>query len=250
MPRPSAANGCTASASTPGQNSGGITSYVWNFGDGSAEGSGQTATHAFTSGGTFNVTLTVTNDRGLSASATQAISVGTSDPFTGDWTFSPTAPIVGQSVLFNAQGVQSSAGHDVTQASWDFGDGATASGAVTSHAFAVPGTYNVVLSVADDLGRRKVFAPKQVTVGSGNPVAVISQPSVAGKTVNFDASGSTAAPGATIVSYEWNFGDGATSNAGPTTSHTYPSVNTFTVRLTVTDSSGRTGVATTTVTTQ
>jgi PKD repeat protein len=238
-----------ASSSTAGQNSGEITSYVWNFGDGSAEASGRTATHTFTTGGTFSVTLTVTNDRGLSASTTQAIAVGTSDPFSGDWTFSPTAPVVAQSILFNASGVQSSAGHDVTQFSWDFGDGATASGAVTSHAYSLPGTYNVVLSVADDLGRRKVFGPKPVTVGNGSPVAIIAPPSVIGKTVNFDASGSTAAPGATIVSYDWNFGDGATSQAGPTTSHTYATAQPFTVRLTVTDSSGRTGVASVTVTT-
>src|SRR5439155_19002982 len=133
---------------------------------------------SFTTGGTFSVTLTVTNDRGLSASTTQTVTVGTADPFSGDWTFSPTTPIVSQSILFNASPVQSSAGHDVTQFNWDFGDGATASGAVTGHSFSLPGTYNVVLSVADDLGRRKVFSPKQVTVGNGSPVAIIAAPSV------------------------------------------------------------------------
>ena len=49
--------------------------YAWTFGDGSA-GSGKTVSHTYTALGTFNATLTVTNDRGLAASKTQTIAVG------------------------------------------------------------------------------------------------------------------------------------------------------------------------------
>src|SRR5207247_623775 len=129
-------------------------------------------THTFTTGGTFSVTLTVTNDRGLSASTTQAVVVGATDPFSGDWTFSPTTPLEKESVVFNATPVQSSPGHDVVQYTWDFGDPndrTPASGAVTSHAFNVANTYNVLLTVVDDLGRTKVFASKQVTATAPKP---------------------------------------------------------------------------------
>jgi PKD repeat protein len=159
-----------ASNSTPGQNSSEITSFTWNFGDGTA--TGKTVTHTFTTGGTFNVTLTVMNDRGLSDSDTQAIVVSATDPFTGDWTFSPTAPLENEAVVFNATPVQSSAGHQVVQYTWDFGDPndrAEKSGVVTSHQFAKANTYNVVLTVVDDLGRKKVFSPKAVTVTVPKP---------------------------------------------------------------------------------
>ena len=239
-----------ASASTAGNGATAISSFAWNFGDGSTA-TGQVATHAFTSGGSFTVTLTVTNDRGLSASATQVVTASAADPFTGDWVFSPTNVIVGSSVLFNADQVQTSVGHQVTQYNWNFGDGATGSGVVTSHTFALAATYNVVLSVTDDLGRKKVFAAKQVNVGTGVPVANITfspgSPTPA-TIVNFDASGSTASPGAAITSWNWNFGDGTSSTNGPTTQHQFALRGDYTVRLTVTDSTGRTGTTTIKVT--
>lgn len=46
-----------------------IVSYAWSFGDGST-GSGRTVTHAYPAPGTYAVTLTVTDDDGLSSSQT------------------------------------------------------------------------------------------------------------------------------------------------------------------------------------
>lgn len=54
--------------------------------------------------------------------------------------------------------------------------------------------------------------------------------------VNVDASTSTD-PDGSISSYAWDFGDG-TQASGQTTSHTYTSVGTYTLRLTVTDDQG------------
>ena len=55
----------------------------------------------------------------------------------------------------------------------------------------------------------------------------------AGLTCDFDASGSYD-PDGSIVSYEWNFGDGVT-DSGVAPSHTFPADNTYNVSLTVTD---------------
>ena len=63
--------------------------------------------------------------------------------------------------------------------------------------------------------------------------------------VSFDASGSIAAPGTAIVSYAWDFGDGGTA-LGVQPVHRF-GPGTYTVTLTVTDSSGKTGRVTKTV---
>ncbi|HYM80539.1 MAG TPA: FG-GAP-like repeat-containing protein [Candidatus Limnocylindria bacterium] len=48
---------------------GSIASYVWDFGDGQPTASGPIVSHTYSSGGLFDVTLTVTDDDGLSVTA-------------------------------------------------------------------------------------------------------------------------------------------------------------------------------------
>jgi PKD repeat protein len=57
-----------------------------------------------------------------------------------------------------------------------------------------------------------------------------------GETATFDASSSTPGSG-TIISYEWDFGDG-TQGSGQVVTHAYTAPGIYTVTLTVTDSSG------------
>lgn len=65
-------------------------------------------------------------------------------------------------------------------------------------------------------------------------------------TVTFDGSASSD-PDGTVTAYQWAFGDGASTSAGATVTHTYEDVGTFTARLTVTDDRGATGTATRTI---
>jgi len=67
------------------------------------------------------------------------------------------------------------------------------------------------------------------------PVAEISAPAsaVEGQSVNFDGSGSRDSDG-TIVSYDWDFGDG-TTGSGAIVAHSFAVAGTYTVTLTVTD---------------
>jgi len=65
--------------------------------------------------------------------------------------------------------------------------------------------------------------------------------------VSFNGSHSTAPTGEKLTAFAWNFGDGATGT-GAQPSHTYTKAGAFNVKLTVTDSSGGTGSATTTAT--
>ena len=60
----------------------------------------------------------------------------------------------------------------------------------------------------------------------------------ANQVVDFDGSTSTAGTGRQIVSYAWDFGDNTPIGAGVQTSHQFAGPGTYTIRLTVTDSSG------------
>jgi PKD repeat protein len=243
-----------ASTSTPGAGASSVTSYAWNFGDGTT-GSGKSVTHSFSGSGTsFNVTLTVTNDRGLSASTSQTIAVSVSAPPAGDWVYSPALPNVNETVLFNADAVKAAPGHTLVQFTWNFGDPNspatnTASGFQASHIFSATGSYSVVLSVADETGQKTVL-PKTVVIGSGNPAAVLVVSKTGGNNVQADASGSTSQSGTVISTYTFSFGDGSASATGSAAvvPHTYVANGTYTVRLTVTDTLGRSGTTTSTVT--
>ena len=142
----------------------------------------------------------------------------------------------------------SDADGSVASYAWDFGDGATASGATASHTYATAGTYLVSLTVTDDAGATGSTA-HQVSVTA----PTVNQPPVAAFTaattdlaVQVDGSGSSDADGS-VASYAWGFGDGATAS-GATAAHTFATAGTYTVSLTVTDGGGATGVTTQSVT--
>jgi PKD repeat protein len=84
------------------------------------------------------------------------------------------------------------------------------------------------------------------TVVAPGPVTANFTDSISSLTVNFDGTSSTA-PGSSIASYAWDFGDGGSSSSA-TPAHTYASSGTYTVTLTVTSAAGANDVATDTVT--
>ena len=61
-------------ASSSSDPDGNITAYSWGFGDGNSE-TGVTSSHTFDAQGTYNVTLTVTDNNGNTATVTTAITV-------------------------------------------------------------------------------------------------------------------------------------------------------------------------------
>jgi PKD repeat protein len=258
-PNPASANvpvQFNAAASQAGSGASQISSFAWTFGDGSS-GTGQTPTHTFGAGGTYSVSLTVTNDRGLSATSSQNVTVGNTTLPVASFTVSPQAPGVGQPVFFNGSGSTPGAGHQtITSYRWTFGDGGTGSGQTVSHSYSAAGNYVVQLTVVDDAGATATSNGTNVTVAtaSGGPVANFTfspgTPAV-GETVIFDWRTSTATQGAPIVSLDWNFGDASPAVHCPgdavcgtdgITQHNFQRTGAFTVVLMVTDSVGRTSI--------
>jgi PKD repeat protein len=233
-----------------------IVSYDWTFGDGNT-GSGVTTSTRYGRVGTFTITLTVTDDLGKTGTASSNVSVSTTatQSPTASFAFSPSSPNVGQNVNFDATLSTAPAGRQIRSYEWAFGDGATGTGARIDHRYNTAGDYTVILTVVDDTGARGSTS-RQVTVASTQGQVPFASFTVSpatgapGTAFTFDASASTAQAGATIVVYEWNFGDGLQfyqcpsvsppcSTDGKRISHAYGAIGTYTVTLTVTDSQGR-----------
>jgi PKD repeat protein len=159
------------SKSTPGTGAV-ITSYVWDFGDGTS-GTGRTATHQYEVAGGYEATLSVTDSNGLShRSAPQTISVADGAGPTAAFVFSPTAPLSRVPIFFNGTLSTAGAGHRIVSYRWSWGDRGTSSGSTASHTYTTDGTYEVVLTVTDEAGQSDI-ENKQVTVGVVTPPAAV-----------------------------------------------------------------------------
>ncbi|MDO8834597.1 MAG: PKD domain-containing protein [Vicinamibacterales bacterium] len=224
-----------------------IVSYAWRFGDGTT-GSGVNTRHQYQAGGSYTVALTVTDNRGFSASTTQAVQVTDSANPTADFVFSPTSPRPNDDIIFNASASRAAQGRSIVSYEWDFGTGRTGSGITVTKAYSTPATYNVTLVVTDNVGN-KGTTTKPVTVQAAPLVAsFVFSPSAPAprQNVAFDAGASTAGVGRTIVAYDWNFGD-TVFNSGKVVNHMFRNEGSYTVQLTIRDDLGQTATTTKTV---
>jgi PKD repeat protein len=150
------------------------------------------------------------------------------------WT--PASPSAGETVTFDASGSVDSDGTIVSY-SWKFGDGQTGTGVTTTHAYSA-GTYSVNLTVTDNDGLNGT-TEKTLTVGVLPPSAQFTYTPlspVENEEITFDASKSSSFKGTQIVTYRWNFGDGAIwAGASSRITHKYRNAGSYIVNLTVTD---------------
>lgn len=214
-----------------------ISSYKWDWGDGSNPGSGRTASHTYDEDGTYQVTLTVTDSAGMAATSTGSVTVVGQNAAP---TASFTSAVDGLTASVDGTGSSDTDG-SIAGYSWNWGDGTAAgTGMNAAHTYAKAGTYTITLTVTDDRGATATKTGT-VTVTHGAPTAVFSLvPNGLG--ISVDGSSSTADDDATL-SYAWDWGDGTAAGSGKTATHTYAKAGSYTVKLTVTDSLGRTATA-------
>ncbi|WP_162259877.1 PKD domain-containing protein [Nocardioides sp. Soil777] len=136
--------GFTGSGSDP---EGGPLQLAWDFGDGTS-GSGAAPTHTYDAPGDYEVTLTVTDDAGATATSTVVVGAVRAN---GDPVAAFTSGCDGLACTFDASGSQDPDGDDL-QYAWSFGDGDTGAGSTPSHTYGAAGAYDVTLTVTDPLG--------------------------------------------------------------------------------------------------
>ncbi len=161
----------TVDSSDSSDPDGSIVSRTWTFGDG-ATASGTIASHSYGSPGSYQVTLTVTDDQGATSDSIAPVTVSAA-PVNQPPIAAFTSSVANLAVSFDSTGSSDPDG-TVVGRSWSFGDGATATGITTSHSYAVAGTYPVTLTVTDDKGApTSLTTPVTVTTPTG-PVVLAS----------------------------------------------------------------------------
>lgn len=127
---------------------------------------------------------------------------------------------------------------------WTFGDGASSMKMYGEHTYTAAGTYTANLRVTDAHGN---IASGSTTVTVAPALAISASSSVTSGTSPLAISfTSTPSGGSGSYKYAWTFGDGSTSTVKDP-SHTYEKAGTYNVKVTVTDSGGRTMTDTMTI---
>lgn len=123
--------------------SGNPTSWMWQFDDGSTS-SLQSPVHTYLTPGVYTVTLTVSDENGISGeSAIQTIKVqGSSTPVVADFRTEVTSGTI-------VQFIDLSSGFGINSWIWDFGDGSTSTERNPKHTYLKEGTYQVSLTVSN-----------------------------------------------------------------------------------------------------
>lgn len=234
----------TALAADPGITD--LLTYAWSFD--AAHAQWETAVdpadphmaHVFPDEGEYPIWLEVQDGDGGQALALLTVTIVNADP--SIVAFGDVAGAEGS--LVHLQAEVTDPGNDPLTYRWDFGDGRSASTEtpMTDHLYADSGTYEVLLTVADDAGGT-AQGTAQVEVANLPPGATAEGPLVAleGEELTFVGGGSDPSPrDAAALTYLWSFGDGTDPVEGRVVSHAYADEGEgrYEATLTVTDPDG------------
>jgi len=164
---------------------GDIVTYHWEFGDGQT-GTGEVVQHTYLQGNYYVVTLTVTDESGLTAQTHLGMNVqpgqsscggddssacgSDSQPFaviTSKYFSCTSSGKVGEPITMDGIASRPAEGSTIVSYHWDFGDGSTGTGASVSHVYSVSGTYVIWLTVVDE-GGGVDKAPGSISIGSAS----------------------------------------------------------------------------------
>ncbi len=213
---------------------GSITSYAWNFGDGTTS-TAQNPVKVYSNAGVYTVSLTVTGPGG-SNTKTMANYVNVAAPVAAPvaaFTGSPTSGTAPMTVNFTSASTGS-----ITSYAWSFGDGTTSTAPNPVKVYSTPGVYSVALTVTGAGGSNTLAKSGYVSVGSTStapPVAAFSTWPKFGS-IPLSVAFTNKSTGV-VTSYAWDFGDGTKSTAqNPVKVYSFAGV--YTVTLTVSGPGG------------
>jgi PKD repeat protein len=226
-----------------------IVQYDWDYGDNNtALDAGPEPTHTWAEAGTYNVTLTVTDDNGARGSDKTTANVGAVNaPPVAD--AGPPGEGSGGTYLgtvdvpMQLDGSDSSDDVGITSYNWEFGsDSSSPDDNVVAPqvTYSRPGERSINLRVEDGQGESDTTYASTVDIKAGDqpPKAEAGPPvtGTVGEPVTFDGSASND-PDDEITAYTWDFGDGQIAT-GEIVEHTYNIAREWTATLVVASESG------------
>jgi PKD repeat protein len=218
--------------------------WTWSFGDGSTS-TLQSPSHRYAAQGSYQVTLTVTDNRNGRKSTSKLVAVTGPPPSNSPPTAAFTSACSDLACSFTDGSTDSDG--KITDWRWEFGDGGTSTLAQPSHTYAGAGTYDVVLTVTDD-DQATDQETHSVAVTAPSPVNTPPHAAFSFTCTDLDCSFTDgSSDNGTVVGWSWDFGDGGSSSQ-QSPSHHYDLEGSYQATLTVTDDGGITGAHTETVT--
>jgi gliding motility-associated-like protein len=198
-----------------------VTSYEWDWDDGSPFSTVANPTHTYPAQGTYNVRLVITTSSGCRDTTYGQVRVG-SKPV-ADFTGSPNPVCARQPVNFTDLSVPAD------EWLWDFGDGGTSVVQNPTYIYTDTGLFTVRLiaynnGCADTLERTNYIRVLP-------PIARYSYVANCNNRLEFTFTDQSVAP----LTWEWNFGDGSPLSFIQNPVHVFPALGPYNVRLIVTN---------------
>lgn len=185
----------------------------------------------------LTIAVRVTNESGLSATASQAVTVTNVPPALQ---LSPSVTVLqGQPYLGRADVIDVLA--DVPEVVWTFDDGVVLMGLEVVREFDSLGVYRVTVSAADDDGGFDE-ATQEIRYVNAPPTLDTTGPTEAleGAALAFTATGTD--PGDDPFTVQWTFGDGSSADGAEVT-HAFVDDGRYTITAVATDTLGATATA-------
>ncbi len=177
---------------------GSITTWAWAFGDGGSSAI-QNPVHPYAADGSYTAKLLITTDRGCKDSTSNPVIVRPMPVvrFNGD-----TIECINRNIFYTNTSAGAFTYH------WNYGDGDTSNSVVGVNTFTTPGFYRVSLIGRTVYGCIDSFARNIEIVAPPSPTfTLVPDSGCAPLNANF-TNNSTGA----YTSYQWNFGNGQSSN--------------------------------------
>jgi PKD repeat protein/predicted phosphodiesterase len=211
-----------------------ISEWLWDFGDGTTS-TQHSPTHSYSEIDSYTVTLTVWDKHGGSDSISKTIVIGNRMPVAG-FSYTPHNPNINEVITFTDESYDPEG--SVVEWEWDFGDGTTSAEENPTYSYSETGFFIITLTVWDEYNDSDSISKiieienfvENLAPNAGfshSPDCPMISAIIAFTDESFDPDGS-------IVTWEWDFGDGTTSNEHNPT-HAYSESGLFTVTLTVWD---------------
>lgn len=215
-----------------------IISWNWDFGDNINQSTQQNPTYIYQSAGTYPVTLTIENIHGCDSTITLDVIVNNI----------PDAEFYYDTVCWGSPTTFTDVSTGTVNSwNWDFGDGTGTStvGPVVTYTYPNPGSFLASMEVDGGVGCTDIMYHAITVIDVLTPAIGGQNTACINEDIQFTDLSVT--NNGTISSWNWNFGDGITSNL-QNPIHAYPGSGVYTVTLDVQTSNGCSNTGTFTVT--